>query len=80
MNPEKMGVGFGHTEEFFHVTFKLPSLCPKNDIVNEDIKRLAVDFGQTEKFFHVIQKIPNLCPKNDRVSELRKNGRRFWTD
>ena len=33
-----MGVDFGQTKEFFHVTFKIPDLCPKNERVSEPRK------------------------------------------
>ena len=35
VNPEKMGVGFGPTEEFFHVIQKIPNLCLENDRLSE---------------------------------------------
>ena len=69
-----MGVDFGQTEEFFHVTLKIPSLCQKNDRVS-DPRKMGIGFERTEEFFHVIRKLPYLCLENDRVRESRKK----WT-
>ena len=74
-----MGGDFGQTKEFFHVTLKIPYLCPENERVSEP-RKMHVGFEQSEKFLTGNRTYLVYALKMTKLVNPGKNGRRFWAD